>query len=183
VRGDMVRSRRKSWKLSATCENPAVTRFFTAGLGDIIGTKVRAAATADNTGTSTTLTSGRHGAVKPLAPKTLVLFRPHTGKTHQLRVAGKSVGLPILGDAVYGDAEEAMMAQRAYLHAAALHVNLDGEEIAIWCPPYWFDDFRPDCKGNDGVGNEKDPLNDILVDLMQKHCDSEPICNLVFKRN
>lgn len=191
VRGDMVRSRRKSWKLNATYEDPAVTRFFTRGLGDVIGTGARTAATtSNNTGTvTTTPTSGRrrqHGAPNPLSPKTLVLFRPHTGKTHQLRVAGKSLGLPILGDAVYGDAEDAMMTRRTYLHAAALHVHLDGEEIAIWCPPYWFDDFWADCEGNEGndsAANEEDPIEDILVDMMQKHCDSEPICNLVFKRN
>ena len=41
------------------------------------------------------------------------LLRPHTGKTHQLRVALRSLGAPILGDLRYGgDASD-----RAYLHA------------------------------------------------------------------
>lgn len=46
----------------------------------------------------------------------LFLLHPHTGKTHQLRVALKSLGAPIEGDARYkgGDAD------RAYLHAMAL---------------------------------------------------------------
>jgi len=167
VKGDMVRSRRKSWKLNSTYKQPAVTRFFTAGLGETIGR----GATDNNT--DTTLKN-------PHPPKTLILFRPHTGKTHQLRVAGKSLGLPILGDAVYGDAEDALMTQRTYLHAAALHVDLDGEDITVWCPPDWSDHFHVNRNGSE---SENDPIEDIIVALMNKHCDSEPICNLVFKRD
>lgn len=44
------------------------------------------------------------------------LLKPFTGKTHQLRVALKSLGVPILGDARYGGAP----ASRLHLHAAAI---------------------------------------------------------------
>ncbi|KMN48818.1 RNA pseudouridine synthase [Chromobacterium violaceum] len=61
----------------------------------------------------------------------LFLLRPRTGKTHQLRVAMKSQGAPILGDALYGGSE----ADRGYLHAYALRFELDGERFAFVCPP------------------------------------------------
>ncbi|MDQ7990896.1 MAG: pseudouridine synthase [Candidatus Dactylopiibacterium sp.] len=46
----------------------------------------------------------------------LFLLRPLTGRTHQLRVALKSLSAPILGDARYGGSP----ADRGYLHAYAL---------------------------------------------------------------
>ncbi|GIU14426.1 MULTISPECIES: TIGR01621 family pseudouridine synthase [unclassified Shewanella] len=46
----------------------------------------------------------------------LYLLKPHSGKTHQLRVALASIGTPILGDTLYGGAE----ADRGYLHAYCL---------------------------------------------------------------
>jgi len=59
------------------------------------------------------------------------LLRPRTGRTHQLRVALKSVGAPILGDALYGGEP----AERTYLHAYALAFELDGEDFRFVCPP------------------------------------------------
>lgn len=46
----------------------------------------------------------------------LFALRPATGKTHQLRVALKSVGAPVLGDQRYGGSS----ADRGYLHACGL---------------------------------------------------------------
>ena len=50
--------------------------------------------------------------------KRLFLLKPHSGKTHQLRVALKSVGAPIVGDPLYQHADS--NADRLYLHAWAL---------------------------------------------------------------
>lgn len=50
----------------------------------------------------------------------LFLLRPFTGKTHQLRVAMKSLGSPIVGDVMYGDAQQSADHDRAYLHAYCL---------------------------------------------------------------
>lgn len=51
----------------------------------------------------------------------LVEFRPRTGRTHQLRVhAAEGLGLPIVGDLVYGQGGPAML-----LHAARLTLPRD----------------------------------------------------------
>jgi tRNA pseudouridine32 synthase/23S rRNA pseudouridine746 synthase len=52
----------------------------------------------------------------------LFVLHPATGKTHQLRVALKSIGAPILGDARYGGSS----ADRGYLHACGLRFEHAG---------------------------------------------------------
>jgi tRNA pseudouridine32 synthase/23S rRNA pseudouridine746 synthase len=47
-------------------------------------------------------------------------LEPLTGRTHQLRVHLASIGHPILGDALYGDADIQARAPRLLLHATAL---------------------------------------------------------------
>jgi tRNA pseudouridine32 synthase/23S rRNA pseudouridine746 synthase len=51
---------------------------------------------------------------------THVLLEPLTGRTHQLRVHLASIGHPILGDALYGDADVQARAPRLLLHASEL---------------------------------------------------------------
>lgn len=63
------------------------------------------------------------------------LIKPHTGKTHQLRVALKSLGSPIAGDERYAQADEARKEERGYLHAYALRFTLNGEEFTFVSPP------------------------------------------------
>ncbi len=54
------------------------------------------------------------------------LLKPRTGKTHQLRVALKSIGAPICGDQLYDDAALASIEERTYLHAYQLHFKWQG---------------------------------------------------------
>jgi len=51
--------------------------------------------------------------------KRMYLMRPKTGKTHQIRVALKSIGAPVMGDAIYST-ETASQWDRGYLHAFVL---------------------------------------------------------------
>lgn len=78
------------------------------------------------------------------------VLKPHTGKTHQLRVALKSIGSPIFGDELYGG--EA--ADRTYLHAFALSFNFFDSCYRFHAPPKYgssfltevFDKFMADYK-------------------------------------
>ncbi|MDP1026612.1 RNA pseudouridine synthase [Sphingomonas sp. KR1UV-12] len=80
-------------------------------------------------------------AVESRGERTLVEFRPATGRTHQIRVhAASGLGAPVVGDPVYGRAaKEGMM-----LHAAELVVPRAGKDpIRAEAPlPERFGDWR-----------------------------------------
>ena len=61
--------------------------------------------------------------------RALVEFRPETGRTHQIRVhAASGIGIPLLGDPVYGAGDGAVHgAPRTMLHAAGLDLARDGK--------------------------------------------------------
>ncbi len=61
--------------------------------------------------------------------RALVEFRPETGRTHQIRVhAASGIGVPLLGDPVYGDGPKSSgAAARTMLHAAGLEVPREGK--------------------------------------------------------
>ena len=107
IAGDLVKARRGAWKLDRSCSPGACacTVFTrTVGLG----------APAPEAGD---------------AARRLLVARPVTGKTHQIRVAAKANGAPLLGDALYG----AQQADRLYLHAAAIAVDDVGIDVST--PP------------------------------------------------
>ena len=82
VKGDMIRSRRGSWKLSRSQNRPAVTCFYSRSI---------------------------------VPGKRAFLVRIYSGKTHQIRVAMKSLGSPVLGDPLYYASGPEV--DRTYLHA------------------------------------------------------------------
>ncbi|HSH55701.1 MAG TPA: RluA family pseudouridine synthase [Candidatus Limnocylindrales bacterium] len=61
----------------------------------------------------------------------LVELRPHTGRTHQLRVHMSHFGHPIVGDTLYNG----VPADRLYLHALSLEVTLPNRERATFEVP------------------------------------------------
>ena len=93
--GDMVSTRRGSWKLTRSRKNPAITQFFSQSIGN-----------------------GLRG----------YLLKPITGKTHQLRVAMKSISAPILGDSRYGGED----ADRGYLHSTILRIPDPSSNEQTW---------------------------------------------------
>ncbi len=100
--GDMEKSRNGTFKLNKSKHSPAITQFFSKGL-----------VTNDATG------------------KRLFVLKPKTGKTHQLRVALKSLGSPILGDTQYTGTKS----DRVYLHAYALQFNYLDKSIEVCHSP------------------------------------------------
>jgi len=70
-----------------------------------------------------------------LGPHLLLSLRPLTGRTHQLRVHLESIGIAILGDALYG--VRSPLANRQLLHAEAIAFEhpVTKERIALECPP------------------------------------------------
>ncbi|KGJ89113.1 TIGR01621 family pseudouridine synthase [Colwellia psychrerythraea] len=62
----------------------------------------------------------------------LYLLKPHSGKTHQLRVALASIGAPIVGDPLYYSQS---IADRGYLHAYSLKFSYLGEEFEFTSLP------------------------------------------------
>lgn len=98
IKGDMAKSRRGSYKLLTTLQQPAITQFKSHAL--VPGTR-------------------------------LYILKPATGKTHQLRVALKSIGAPILGDTRYGGGAS----DRGYLHAYELRFQWQGQIKHYSCMP------------------------------------------------
>ena len=61
----------------------------------------------------------------------LCVVKPLTGKTHQIRVALKSVSQPVVGDARYGGEK----ADRTYLHAYKLIFSFGGQQYIYMTLP------------------------------------------------
>lgn len=68
--------------------------------------------------------------IKTYGSYSLVLFRLHTGRTHQLRVHSKFLGTPILGDPVYGKKDVLFPDATLMLHAMKLAICLPGDKKA-----------------------------------------------------
>ncbi|WP_105215854.1 TIGR01621 family pseudouridine synthase [Pseudoalteromonas sp. T1lg22] len=67
-----------------------------------------------------------------LAPKVRgFVLKPYSGKTHQLRVAMKSLSAPIIGDKLYGG----QASDRTYLHAYALQFEYQQQNFQFSVPP------------------------------------------------
>lgn len=75
----------------------------------------------------------------------LYLLKPHSGKTHQLRVALNSIGAPIIGDPLYYSTEKSKVKkqletqqeskiERGYLHAYALQFEFLGKAYNFTLP-------------------------------------------------
>jgi 23S rRNA pseudouridine1911/1915/1917 synthase len=66
--------------------------------------------------------------LEKFAHHTLLEFRPHTGRTHQIRLHCAFLGCPIVGDKVYGRRTPTLEIKRHFLHAAKLKIILPGEK-------------------------------------------------------
>jgi 23S rRNA pseudouridine1911/1915/1917 synthase len=65
--------------------------------------------------------------IKSWRTHSLLLLRPHTGRTHQLRVHMRHIGHPVLGDPVYGNVDRQFPDSTLMLHSKSLTIMLPGE--------------------------------------------------------
>ena len=75
--------------------------------------------------------------IKSLGNNTsLIELKPHTGRSHQLRLHMLSLGYPILGDNLYGTEQTHSMSPRLLLHATQLSFKhpFNDQFIDIVCP-------------------------------------------------
>ncbi|MDR2760039.1 MAG: RluA family pseudouridine synthase [Spirochaetaceae bacterium] len=82
--------------------------------------------TVSETGGKPALT--RYRVIRSWFKYSLVLLRPKTGRTHQLRVHMSYLGHPILGDPIYGVKDELFPQAGLMLHAKSLALCLPGKE-------------------------------------------------------
>lgn len=66
--------------------------------------------------------------LEKLSLHTLLEVSPRTGRTHQIRVHLAFIGIPIVGDRLYGRRKPSFPLSRQFLHAAGLKIALPGGE-------------------------------------------------------
>ena len=71
-----------------------------------------------------------YSVVKTWRQHSLILLRPKTGRTHQLRVHLRYLGHPIAGDPLYGFADTLFTQTSLMLHSRSLAITLPGETEA-----------------------------------------------------
>jgi 23S rRNA pseudouridine1911/1915/1917 synthase len=64
--------------------------------------------------------------IKNWGTHSLLLLRPRTGRTHQLRVHLRHIGCPVLGDPVYGFRDNLFADASLMLHSKSLTITLPG---------------------------------------------------------
>jgi 23S rRNA pseudouridine1911/1915/1917 synthase len=81
----------------------------------------------DTTGGRGKLAVTKYRVLRSWGAYSLLLLRPKTGRTHQLRVQLRHLGHPILGDPVYGVKDARFPAASLMLHAKSLGIVLPRE--------------------------------------------------------
>ena len=67
-----------------------------------------------------------YSVIKTWRNYSLMLLRPKTGRTHQIRVHLRCLGCPIVGDPLYGSADALFPQATLMLHARSLAITLPG---------------------------------------------------------
>jgi 23S rRNA pseudouridine1911/1915/1917 synthase len=70
----------------------------------------------------------RYRVIRSWGAHSLVFLKPHTGRTHQLRVHLRHIGHPILGDPLYGIPDPGFPRASLMLHAQRLTLILPGDQ-------------------------------------------------------
>jgi len=68
-----------------------------------------------------------YSVIKTWQSHSLLLLRPKTGRTHQIRVHLRHLGHPVAGDAIYGFTDPVFQNAGLMLHSRSLSITLPGE--------------------------------------------------------
>jgi 23S rRNA pseudouridine1911/1915/1917 synthase len=68
----------------------------------------------------------KYRIIRQMGGYSLLLLKPRTGRTHQIRVHLKYLGCPILGDPVYGQSDTRFPHATLMLHAKSLSIAIPG---------------------------------------------------------
>jgi len=68
-----------------------------------------------------------YSVIKTWKAHSLLLLRPKTGRTHQIRVHLRHLGHPVMGDSIYGFTDPAAPNAGLMLHSRSLAITLPGE--------------------------------------------------------
>jgi tRNA pseudouridine32 synthase/23S rRNA pseudouridine746 synthase len=162
VKGDLKKARRGMYKLMRTQENPSKTTFVSRGFTHSSVAEVEGDCSEEEEDNY----KAREKKTNANTNLRFFLFKPETGKTHQLRVHAKSLGSALLGDKMYGNTRKSngIDIDRMYLHACAIRVprlkveeeskeNYETEPFQLVCPPkegkYWGPDAFQEWFGDD----------------------------------
>lgn len=138
IKGDMQKARNGDWKLSTNQDNPAITQFFSFSTQNNVTSQnllsknqnlmleTQINLKLDNTD-ELTLKSKPN----PTPAIRVCILKPVSGKTHQIRVALKSLGSPIIGDKRY----KGSVSDRLYLHSYALQFHYKKQYFNVTCLP------------------------------------------------
>jgi tRNA pseudouridine32 synthase/23S rRNA pseudouridine746 synthase len=138
IKGDMQKARNGDWKLSTSQDNPAVTQFFSFSIQNNLPSPKLCSEnqnltleTQTHLKPDNTVELQLKNKLNPTPAIRICIIKPISGKTHQIRVALKSLGSPIIGDKRY----KGSVSDRLYLHSYVLQFTYKNQFFNATCLP------------------------------------------------